>query len=1699
MKFNGFSVFFKIAPAIKNGKPLTLWWITGPGPLLCSTLLVVYVVILDKHKKDQRFRRVKQEGHEEAPWIAIDRWCQVIARRVEAQFQRDWCLTYSLWNYIFRTSVNMSRTIFAYDTSRSKGKPQISGEDLEQAAISICKALKGKYKAPDGKVRPVNGDMTKVRYAIGLHPAALKMLSNIEHTTSKIPGTQEVRKKMRHITHSYRVAYGQPIFITMSPDEKHNTLMLRFARTRHCDPVHRGNDNSRRWGSRTCPSLEEDFDVTMKLDPDRLRDSLPAYDTRREILARSPLAASDGFRSLCEVTLEQLFGLRFCPFCPECNDHDVDGPCCQDLLGSSAAPEGGIFGRADAFIGSIESQKAGSLHVHGQLFIQCLHQHNSLQKVLDTIRQKSYLLVNDYLDYKSHVSDQTYADRSGWDESRRNETESNWPEYRNTSTLLSRKQFLTDVSLGGRTWLSLFQKRKQELQEMKQHHVHLPDPENPEVRKPLNSCRRRDKPNECKGGFPQDKQLVAEPVVVCPGLAKQFKMPAKGRRNRIGSMHGPQNDADLDGTHGSLLVGNGFNTDVQLPYRLPITTETHSALCNDTCYENDDDASIVLAAQVTQDAQVGYSCDYQNKRNPVAIHETKEYMKGHQTLRQELKEESIGYVGRRHAQRIISDYYAKGIIRGAVECVNLLTRGLKNDVTAAETIKSARVKSFTGGAFLSLVERAANIGDGDAARVYPEVDMRSKKMRKILIKDMDFLYGYRGTDGELCYLSPYEFTREWEIQLVSYPNTKDDIENPKHHVIMKQSGRDKLDNAPKGEEVDLIPGEDYEIKSRDQLKAVTGGPWVPFPKIDEAQTLQHTWIMRRNCRPVVPVFEGCPMPKQRAGNSERNARIMLAYFHPWTLEKNAEIPHVPHVAELLGGAGTWTEAFNAWLAGRILTQDAARTVTNFMCVSRLRPSDDHDETGGNSEDFMDDEELFLAPTDLAEALQTRIGGKQPDEEEHAVKDEDPDHYHNSKTAMALAQTIWHSEVNRTSGQRQSRMPCLPQDMQTVLSAAAKSKKMDPWTAMHSQETTLPSVRSLPQPTDRDAKKWLDKTRLEVNDEQYAILEKVVDRAMQEERDGDRGETSEPLLHLMHGFPGVGKSFVLMKIREFFEDVMHWKIGVEFNFAALQAVMAVAIRGETLHHVTGINPFRKGHTDEELRVSAEALAKRLLGMRWLIIDEISMISANFLAQVDVKLRDAIREAGTYKVGEGGRIRSFGGLNVLFAGDFCQLDPPDGIPIPSIPKELLSLRKEVPPLATAAHGQQIFWGRSPLSVQGVTELTEPYRCKDQWYNEFLQECREMRLSENNYNFIHGRETTVPGSWLRGEAQCGESRCKELPERWMKERRKPWETRQRQECGKCKKERQRRWRVALDDEDADFEKPKFVKAPAIVANNDVKYDTNKTRAIHYARAQKASILWCVAKDSVTLDALRDDPSLPTRKLDWLQRHDRECGDLYGMFPLVKGMPVALADHIDRNPEKNLLRGTVGHIHSWVLHEDDRADEYASDAILHKLPKVVFVKFPGAKWKLQGMKEAGVYPITPTKRSWALDRHRKVPRLKIVREQLPLAPAFAMTAHASQGQTLDAAIVDLMISKESSPQTSYVALSRVRKAEDILIFRPFAREIFTRRRALGPELLIRRLRREEIDRAELEERLGAASKTKKQKTNDGASPKRGCPPLSQ
>jgi hypothetical protein len=176
-------------------------------------------------------------------------------------------------------------------------------------------------------------------------------------------------------------------------------------------------------------------------------------------------------------------------------------------------------------------------------------------------------------------------------------------------------------------------------------------------------------------------------------------------------------------------------------------------------------------------------------------------------------------------------------------------------------------------------------------------------------------------------------------------------------------------------------------------------------------------------------------------------------------------------------------------------------------------------------------------------------------------------------------------------------------------------------------------------------------------------------------------------------------------------------------------MAQQLGGDTLHHACGINRFgdHKPQDDKSRGKASQRqanVAERVMQWRWLIIDEVSMVSAKILAEIDIKLPQMVRAKHTLRGDAQGFARAFGGVNILFSGDFWQLDPPSGGFLAEIPVQYMRLVEKFDPKPDVAHGQAIFWHRGQGSVQGVTELTECVRAQDPW---LLEVQNQMRAGE------------------------------------------------------------------------------------------------------------------------------------------------------------------------------------------------------------------------------------------------------------------------------------------------------------------------------------------------------------------------------------
>ena len=210
-----------------------------------------------------------------------------------------------------------------------------------------------------------------------------------------------------------------------------------------------------------------------------------------------------------------------------------------------------------------------------------------------------------------------------------------------------------------------------------------------------------------------------------------------------------------------------------------------------------------------------------------------------------------------------------------------------------------------------------------------------------------------------------------------------------------------------------------------------------------------------------------------------------------------------------------------------------------------------------------------------------------------------------------------------------------------------------------------------------------------------------------------------------------------------------------------------------------------------------------------------------------------------------------------------------------------------------------------------------------------------------------------------------------------------------------------------------------------------------------------WSTAVDVVKgKSSLIGEDGLRNKKKQWLQKPANKCGNLLGRLPLCIGMPVYLTDHVDRT-DKKLLKGRTCTIANVLT--DDKITS-GNDCNLTKPPTILLQFYnnnqPPCPWVI-GDLAPGVYPLLPAKNEWFLGETNR-----ILRKQLPIAPAFAQTIFSSQGQTIPSAKLNLNIALGMDIETGYVAVTRFQHADDVLILEPFKLSDFQRGRRLETDI---------------------------------------------
>ncbi len=183
-----------------------------------------------------------------------------------------------------------------------------------------------------------------------------------------------------------------------------------------------------------------------------------------------------------------------------------------------------------------------------------------------------------------------------------------------------------------------------------------------------------------------------------------------------------------------------------------------------------------------------------------------------------------------------------------------------------------------------------------------------------------------------------------------------------------------------------------------------------------------------------------------------------------------------------------------------------------------------------------------------------------------------------------------------------------------------------------------------------------------------------------------------------GEPGAGKTYVINQYIAWLEAA-----GLKVAVTASTGIAATHIGGMTIHAWSGLGVRDQlSAYDLDYIASNEKVVKRAKAAQVLVIDEISMLDGKVVDMVDQILR-AVRQSG----------EAFGGLQIIFVGDFFQLPP--------VTRNGDMMRY--------AFESRTWEALKPL----ICYITEQYRQEDEMLLGLLGSIRRNQIEEDHYTLL------------------------------------------------------------------------------------------------------------------------------------------------------------------------------------------------------------------------------------------------------------------------------------------------------------------------------------------------------------------------------
>ncbi|CAF4215135.1 unnamed protein product, partial [Adineta steineri] len=385
-------------------------------------------------------------------------------------------------------------------------------------------------------------------------------------------------------------------------------------------------------------------------------------------------------------------------------------------------------------------------------------------------------------------------------------------------------------------------------------------------------------------------------------------------------------------------------------------------------------------------------------------------------------------------------------------------------------------------------------------------------------------------------------------------------------------------------------------------------------------------------------------------------------------------------------------------------------------------------------------------------------------------------------------------------------------LRALTEAQAENDTIDP-------ELAIPSRNMRDEYDDTsDNEDLLELLEYTLNKEQQAAF-LIITNHLDGDKERHKGTNNGQLIMCIPGCGGTGKSQLIRAVTKYF--LITKRIQMMRKLAPTR-IAAAEIGGLTIHSFLG-EPRNSGKP-RTIKLGDSKLEKQWGLVEYLLIDEMSMVGLTLLAKLNRILSTAKHVDPQIP---------FGGINVIFFGDYLQYRPVYDTPLytdfsqPSKNKsgQLLS-EKEI---------QQRAARSLILQINCVIKLSKQMRTEDERYRELLERLRQGDCNLQDYELLLTRVVGQPSvSFLRES---------------------PWN-----------------------------------EAPILAYRNEVRTQLNNKASVHNAAQLGLQPMVCVAQDTCKGKPIED--SILMKKL--LELSDSKTEHLPGLLPFVPGMPVILTQNL-------------------------------------------------------------------------------------------------------------------------------------------------------------------------------------------------------------